>query len=618
MLSRVTKWINSYVAVINGARIMDRFRRGQSESHITNTSITTNKILPCGDGLIVLRLQTQVDAYLFREMFPVVSVNVNWLLVTNTSRMPQWLASLYLPLNSRVTIASFSEGNPAAVTLLQAYQVSSVSRLHLDPSGSWSLISAVTTGSDPQNEKAYSSSPYSHDDAVWSTFKSSLPSPEDVGVYTLRFGRLEMLDGDPLLRRDDLTGLHLRCTTISSVPRTILTPAPGGTVTVSGILGNAFHYLKEITNFTSTCKATRDGQWGAKVDGKWTGMISDIVNGDADIALASLDITEQRSSAVDFLMVVVRTEYKMVIKRPTNDDRMWSTFTAEFQMEAWVVLALFLVVLSLTLHLASYSRHQRVLSLVDSITIVFGGICGQGSSVDFRGLPSRAVFLTVMTLQVLIMAHYTSQLVSSMAVGPPLPTISTIGDVSRHPTLKMGLIRGSSLTEYFRVSKSLEHRTIWKSLGSDDFVNSREEGMERVLQQPFVFLAAGAYLSNKYGRDCRYFILPKANFPSISAFAIKKASPLIPVLNKIILRMKTTGLMKKWHSEWTPSPAECNEVEFSPVDLSVVVMAFIFLGAGAAFSVFCLITENIVKKIKVKYSVTHSNLNVSKLMRKRN
>ena len=58
----------------------------------------------------------------------------------------------------------------------------------------------------------------------------------------------------------------------------------------------------------STCFATKDGQWGGLKDGKWTGMIGDIVNGRADIALASLDITQERSTAVDFLMAVVRTE----------------------------------------------------------------------------------------------------------------------------------------------------------------------------------------------------------------------------------------------------------------------------------------------------------------------
>lgn len=37
-------------------------------------------------------------------------------------------------------------------------------------------------------------------------------------------------------------------------------------------------------------------------------MVGDIVRGEADIALASLDVTQQRTEAVDFLMVMVRTQ----------------------------------------------------------------------------------------------------------------------------------------------------------------------------------------------------------------------------------------------------------------------------------------------------------------------
>lgn len=57
--------------------------------------------------------------------------------------------------------------------------------------------------------------------------------------------------------------------------------------------------------------------------------------------------------------------------------------------------------------------------------------------------------------QVLVTAHYTSYLVSSMAVGPALPTVSTIADISRHPRLRLSFIKGSSVTEYFRVCGKL-------------------------------------------------------------------------------------------------------------------------------------------------------------------
>lgn len=61
------------------------------------------------------------------------------------------------------------------------------------------------------------------------------------------------------------------------------------------------------------------------------------------------------------------------------------------------------------------------------------------------------MLLTLQILHVLAITHYTSQLVSSMAVGPPLPDISSLNDVGRHDTLKLGFTQGSSIIEYFKV-----------------------------------------------------------------------------------------------------------------------------------------------------------------------
>ncbi|XP_071523389.1 probable glutamate receptor [Panulirus ornatus] len=603
---RLARFTHSYVKVIKRANLPMETRSagkaGQQGTHTglinssRDSSSSNSKVFPCGEGLTVFHLETQNDARLFKQMFPVMSVDASWLLVTAAARVTEYLGKLYLPLDSRVTIASYDENNET-VLLLQAYRVSPTEKIKLEPSGIWLFSSSFTSNQQQQFKTSSSIS----DHIQWDSVKRASEFAENLRFRCLRFGCLEVLEGDPLLRRDDLTGVHLRCTTISSPPRMILTHMEDGSVVVSGILGSAFDYMKEVTNFTSTCTAPTDGQWGIKKNGSWTGMVAELVKGNADIALASLDITEERSSAVDFLMAIVRTDYKLVMKRPTNDDQMWSTFTSEFQVEVWWVLSLLVLVLPLAMHVATHSRYDQKLSVMNSITIVGGALCGQGYHDEFRGLPSRLMFLTVMMLHVLVLAHYTSQLVSSMAVGPPLPDISALADVRRHSPLRLGFIEGSSVTEYLRTSQSSEHQQIWQSLTPKDLVLSREEGMKRVMTHPFVFLVAENYLNNKYGKDCRYLILPKPYFPSMSAFAIRKGSPLIPVLNKIILRMKTTGLMMKWHKEWMPTPVECNDIEFSPVELRIVVTPFILLGTGMAIALFFLAAENISSNKKRKY-----------------
>ncbi|KAK8385789.1 hypothetical protein O3P69_016515 [Scylla paramamosain] len=257
----------------------------------------------------------------------------------------------------------------------------------------------------------------------------------------------------------------------------------------------------------------------------------------------------------------------------------------------------------LPVRLASLQNPQRPLPPSDALLVVVGGLCGQGTSEEFRTFASRLVFLTLLMLQVLVTAHYTSYLVSSMAVGPPLPTVSTIADISRHPRLRLNfhqrllhhrVFQGTREATRLRpggTSRSPEHQEAWENMQEDDFVESREEGTARVLRGPYVFLEAGAYLNKRYGADCRYFILPTPNFPSLSAFAVRKGSPFIPILNNIILKMKSTGLMKKWHWEATPKPVDCSDLEFLPVEASVVVTAFLLLASGASLSLLFLAWE---------------------------
>lgn len=49
----------------------------------------------------------------------------------------------------------------------------------------------------------------------------------------------------------------------------------------------------------------RDGQWGVEVGGEWRGMVGEVVDGTADVAVAPLAITLERSAVAEFLLNVV-------------------------------------------------------------------------------------------------------------------------------------------------------------------------------------------------------------------------------------------------------------------------------------------------------------------------
>ena len=55
-----------------------------------------------------------------------------------------------------------------------------------------------------------------------------------------------------------------------------------------------------------TIKTSSDGKWGVLKNGTWTGMVKDIVNKDADIIVAHLSRSFDRSQVLDFTNVLLK------------------------------------------------------------------------------------------------------------------------------------------------------------------------------------------------------------------------------------------------------------------------------------------------------------------------
>ncbi|XP_042212385.1 uncharacterized protein LOC121859530, partial [Homarus americanus] len=128
------------------------------------------------------------------------------------SQLVQWLNQLYLPLDNKVTVATYSEGTTYA-SLSQMYQVSPTMKKEILPSGQWSLR-APSLGKSSLDEAKGTQRTRRHVKRAWEEFKSSLGSGERAEAKEVTFGVVWGVIGDPVLRRTDLTGLHLRCTTI--------------------------------------------------------------------------------------------------------------------------------------------------------------------------------------------------------------------------------------------------------------------------------------------------------------------------------------------------------------------------------------------------------------------
>jgi len=105
----------------------------------------------------------------------------------------------------------------------------------------------------------------------------------------------------PMALGQTLEGTEVKVTTVTNRPFIMPNNLSSGE-RYEGFLVDMLKELSTMLGFTFTIQDNLDGKYGQYdyVGGTWNGMISEVINGTADIALADMTITSTREEAVDF------------------------------------------------------------------------------------------------------------------------------------------------------------------------------------------------------------------------------------------------------------------------------------------------------------------------------
>lgn len=174
-------------------------------------------------------------------------------------------------------------------------------------------------------------------------------------------------------RASDLGGLELVATVETQAPYVIvekegeeaIVSASGdvfhavGWDDLSGEFADVFRVLSREMNFSVRLLRREDRQWAAIKDGKWTGMVSTLLKGEADLALVSLTMTELRATAVDFLLPVGLETAAIFIRKATLEEYDWIVFVELLATPLWATLLLGAAASAAVLKFLGLAYHGR-------------------------------------------------------------------------------------------------------------------------------------------------------------------------------------------------------------------------------------------------------------------
>uniref|UniRef100_A0A8C2EDH9 Glutamate receptor n=1 Tax=Cyprinus carpio TaxID=7962 RepID=A0A8C2EDH9_CYPCA len=227
--------------------------------------------------------------------------------------------------------------------------------------------------------------------------------------------------------------------------------------------------MADILKFSFRIKLVDDGLYGApEPNGSWTGMVGELINRKADLAVAGFTITSEREKVIDFSKPFMNLGISILYRVHIGRKPGYFSFLDPFSPAVWLFMLLAYLAVSCVLFLAArlspyewYNpfpcwRDRRDLlenqyTLGNSLWFPIGGFMQQGSEIMPRALSTRCVSGVWWAFTLIIISSYTANLAAFLTVQRMEVPIESADDLADQTNIQYGTIHGGSTMTFFMV-----------------------------------------------------------------------------------------------------------------------------------------------------------------------
>ncbi|XP_050038753.1 glutamate receptor 3-like [Dermacentor andersoni] len=361
-------------------------------------------------------------------------------------------------------------------------------------------------------------------------------------------------------------------------------------------------------------RLVKDNKYGSRdksAQSGWNGMIGEILRKEADIAVAPLTITAERSRAVYFSEPFMQSGLAVLARRHEAESlSVFSVFSflRPLSWEVWLCLlsayvavaVLLFVINRLNLAVATPPKAPPgpCSHLYNSLWYALGAFMSEEcNNCRPKSVGSRLISFGWWLFVLVMLSMYTAQLWVNQPFRARAPSVKDVKELAMQDKVEYGIVRDSATEEFFRRTKDTYYERMWDSMATfnNTMTATNEEGVKRVRESEGNYAFIVDTMKIKYATQkapCDLVQIGDTFQPSGYGVVVSHKSPLKKILDVTIARLQEDGELYAVYKKWF-GKEECQQPEQGAVPLEVTKVGgwFVILGAGLVIAVAVAVAE---------------------------
>ncbi|XP_053634332.1 probable glutamate receptor [Cherax quadricarinatus] len=368
----------------------------------------------------------------------------------------------------------------------------------------------------------------------------------------------------------------------------------------------------KIINFEYELVLAPENLWGGPLrNGSWTGMLGMLQRNEVELAIAPFFVTPERESVCDFTTPVYSDSQAILMVRPAIQNDIFA-FVKPFTPSVWMLLLL--SILSVIIARGSMDRCEEWIFKLNTSSRWSKGAMWAVQALSQESsdwLPKndagRLVVTTWLLAAFVFMTSYSGILTAMLTVPRVTIPIDSLPELVAQTKLPWRLEAGSMMYAFFEEAEDELGKKVFSDKAGtfQDCWAARQdvaEGHFAAICDSTTMMKAMSWDFSTTGKCHLYISREKVYSNGILGIAFKTKSKYLPKANKILARLKESGLMNKWLGEQITNTSLCLRPPsadikegLSPLSFQTFSGSFLFLASGLAVSSLCFLAEHLMK-----------------------